>query len=138
MIGKNNPFNIRYSHRNQWLGLSEANPVTNGFCNFIDRSYGIRAACYLLMRSYRMKGVDSIDSIIRRFAPPSENNTDRYIKFVCVNSGVYMPYAKLVSVKQYVKLLQAMSVFEGNRVSYEDIIQVINRFKIKLYENKCR
>lgn len=136
MIGKNNPFNIRYSYRNQWLGLVEVNPVTNGFCNFIDKSYGIRAACYLLLRSYRMKGVDTIDSIIRRFAPPSENNTDKYIKFVSINSGVYMPYAKLVSVKQYSKVLHAMSIFEGNRVSYEDIIQVINRFKIKLYENK--
>ena len=88
------------------------------------------------MRSYRMKGIDSIDAIITCFAPPSENYTDKYIKFVSVNSGIYMPYAKLVSVEQYTKVLHAMSIFEGNRVSYEDIIQVINRFKIKLYENK--
>lgn len=137
MIGKNNPFNIRYSCRNQWLGLDKDMPVHYGFCNFIDRSYGIRVACYLLLRSYRMKGIDTIDSIIRRFAPPSENSTDNYIKFVSVQSRVYMPYAKLVSVEQYAKVLHAMSIFEGNRVSYEDIIQVINRFKIKLYENKC-
>lgn len=137
MIGKNNPFNIRFSHRNQWLGLDKDMPVYKGFCNFIDRSYGIRAACCLLLRSYRMKGVDTIDSIIRRFAPPSENSTENYIVFVCIWSGVYMPFARLVSVKQYAKVLQAMSVYEGNRVSYEDIIQVINRYKIKLYENKC-
>ena len=135
-IGKNNPFNIRYSLRNQWLGLDKDFPFTKGFCNFIDKSYGIRCACYLLMRSYRMKGIDSIDAIITCFAPPSENYTDKYIKFVSVNSGIYMPYAKLVSVEQYSKVLHAMSIFEGNRVSYEDIIQVINRFKIKLYENK--
>lgn len=136
MIGKNNPFNIRYSHRNQWLGLNKDNPVTKGFCNFIDKSYGIRCACYLLMRSYRMKEIDNIYSIISRFAPPEENITDKYIDFVRAKSGVYDRLAKLVSVHQYVKVLQAMSVFEGNQVSYEDIIQVINRFKIKLYENK--
>lgn len=134
MVGKNNPFNIRYSYRNQWLGLDKDMPVKNGFCNFIDKSYGIRVACYLLLRSYRMMGIDTIDSIIRRFAPPYENNTDNYIKFVSTDSGVFKPYAKLVSVKQYAKVLHSMSIFEGNRVSYEDIIQVINRFKIKLYE----
>lgn len=134
MIGKNNPYNIRYSHRNQWLGLSNENPSTKGFCNFIDRSYGIRAACYLLMRSYRIKRCVSIADIIERFAPSSENDSKKYIHFVAERSGVFNIYVGLWSLHQYVMVLHAMSIYEGNCVSYEDIVQVIDRFKIKLYE----
>ena len=70
MIAKNNPFNIRVGSR--WLGLVGQN---KGFCEFASMEYGVRAAAYLLMRSYRKRGIMSIRAIIERFAPSSENDT---------------------------------------------------------------
>ena len=88
MVGKNNPFNIRYNPRNMWLGL-EKDQVYHGFCNFVDIKYGIRAACYLLMVSYRKKGIVTISEIVSRFAPSSENDTEKYIQYVCNCLGCF-------------------------------------------------
>lgn len=128
----NNPFNIRYSHKNQWLGLDPINPCIKGFCNFSHYNYGIRAAAYLLLRSYRKKGIFTIRSIVERFAPPVENKTDKYIEFVCINSGIYISDIKLKNITQYCQVLEAMSRYEGNYVSFEEIKSVIKKFNIKL------
>lgn len=134
MVGKNNPFNIRYNPRNMWLGLAQ-NQVYRGFCNFVDIKYGIRAACYLLMVSYRKKGVLTVSEIISRFAPSSENDTDKYIQFVCNRFGC-LPFDCPHTKPDYAMLLHYMSKYEGNPVPYEDILKVINMFnlKIKCYE----
>lgn len=130
MVGKNNPFNIRYNPRNMWIGLDK-DQVYRGFCNFINVKYGIRAACYLLMVSYRRKGVVSISEIISRFAPSSENNTDLYIQFVCNGLGCF-PFDYPKSRLDFAKLLHYMSKYEGNPVSVEDILKVINLFNLKI------
>lgn len=76
---ENNPLNIRYNSRNNWIG--SISPV-NGFCRFRSLRFGLRASIKILLR-YRTYGVVSIKSIIARWAPPSDNNpTDAYIKFV--------------------------------------------------------
>ena len=130
MVGKNNPFNIRYNSRNMWLGLDQ-NPVYRGFCNFVDIKYGIRAACYLLMVSYRKNGVLTISEIISRFAPSTENDTDRYIQFVCNGLGCF-PFDHPKDKYDFAKLLSYMSVYEGNPVNIADILTVINMFHLKI------
>ena len=130
MVGKNNPFNIRYNPRNMWLGLDK-NQVYRGFCNFVDIKYGIRAACYLLMVSYRKKGVLTISEIISRFAPSSENDTDRYIQFVC-NGLDCFPFYYPKDKYDFAKLLYYMSIYEGNSVSIADILTVINMFHLNI------
>lgn len=74
----NNPLNIRFSSSNYWRGQT-AN--IKGFCAFKSMDYGYRAA-YLLLCNYIRNGHNTIESIINRWAPPSENNTENYIKFV--------------------------------------------------------
>ena len=54
-----------------------------GFVEFETREHGIRA-WLVLMRNYRHKyGCRTIRQIVSRFAPPSENNTERYIRYCC-------------------------------------------------------
>ena len=130
MVGKNNPFNIRWNPRNQWKGLSQ-NPVNKGFCNFKDIKFGIRAAAYLLIVSYRKKGIKTYGEIIKRFAPPFENDTDKYIQFVCDSMKVF-PFDGPTTRIRYAHLLHYMSIYEGNRVEVFDIFEVINLFNLKL------
>ena len=136
MIGLNNPFNIRYSNIH-WQGLNDNNPSTRGFCNFISLHYGIRCAWFLLIRSYRKKGLLTIEQIINRFAPSSENDTQNYIKFV--EKKTFISRSRpLSNIYEYSTVLFAMSIFEGNRVELSEILYVyFNTNKIeslKMYD----
>ncbi|WP_193016131.1 structural protein [Proteus sp. FME41] len=72
----NNPGNIR--HGSKWQGLS-AEQTDKDFCQFISPEYGIRAI-YKLLQTYQKKyGLNTIKTIINRYAPPNENNTIGYI-----------------------------------------------------------
>lgn len=128
MIGENNPFNIRYNSRNQWLGQSK--PI-RGFCSFKSLDYGVRAALMLVMRSYRKKDLLTVSEIVSRYAPTTENDTQAYIDYVCHRMGV-LPFDILSTKSDYCELLSAMSEFEGNPVASYVINNVINRFKISL------
>lgn len=126
MVGKNNPFNIRFSRSNQWIGQTGQ---TNGFVDFSDRIYGVRAAAILVLRSYRSKGILTISEIINRYAPTSENNTVKYVEYVCNQLGVF-PFDIPKNKDEYYKLLVAMSRFEGNPISYSVIEFVCKYFHI--------
>lgn len=125
---KNNPFNIRSG--SSWLGLSG---TKNGFCEFSDLKYGIRAAAYLLLRSYRKRGIDQLYTILNRFAPASENNTIDYVYFVSGKTGINK-FKKLVYYCDYINILIAMAYFESHtKLTYKEILNVIDEFKLKLY-----
>ena len=130
MIGKNNPFNIRVSN-SKWIG---SNGSERGFVCFDHRKFGIRAACILVMRSYRKLGVLTIQEIIERYAPSVENDSDSYVRFVCQRLGCF-PF-DIPGRLTYPSLLSAISVFEGNPVSYDEIINVIREFKIVPYKKR--
>ena len=70
-----NPLNIRKS-KDQWKGLAEAQN-DRAFVQFKSLEWGWRAAFYLLTRTYYHKyRLYTIRTIIRRWAPASENNTE--------------------------------------------------------------
>lgn len=75
----NNPLNIRYNVHNQWKGQTGQ---YKGFCVFSSNAYGIRAG-FKILGTYIRNGINTIEEIISRWAPPSENNTENYIRFVC-------------------------------------------------------
>lgn len=89
----NNPFNIR-ANCVRWKGRvgSEC-----GFVKFLTVDYGLRAGVVLL-RNYIRKGFDTISSIIKRYAPESENNTSAYIAYVCgvFRSAGLNPFERIV------------------------------------------
>ena len=77
----NNPLNIRKSS-SAWQGKITPSG-DSAFEQFISMDYGYRAALRT-MRTYINKyGANTIEKIISRWAPPSENNTLSYISNVC-------------------------------------------------------
>ena len=79
MLSDYNPLNIRYNKNNRWLGQTGSH---KGFCRFVRLEFGIRAAIILLKNYYFIYKLRSISSIIKRYAPSNENDTDAYIAFV--------------------------------------------------------
>jgi len=85
-IRNNNPGNIRWG--DDWQGLVPKSQRTDkSFCQFISPEYGIRAMIVIL-RNYQSKhGLLTITGMIKRWAPPNENNTQAYIDSVAHATG---------------------------------------------------
>ena len=86
------------------------------FVRFTTMAYGYRAA-FCLLRTYRVKyGYNTIRKIIKRWAPPSENNTERYIQNVSKWSGIEPD--KLLAgqdANAYIQIVAAMSRMENGK-----------------------
>ena len=85
-IFNNNPGNIRTSSTN-WNG--EVTQPGEEFERFSDMHMGVRASARIL-RTYGSKyGIDTINKIIDRYAPPVDNNPNNanYAKHVSTGSG---------------------------------------------------
>lgn len=125
---KNNPLNIRYN-LTLWLGFSGVN---HGFCEFDELKHGLRAGLRI-METYRKEyGLDTVEKIIKRFAPPSENDTKAYISFVCKKCG-FLRNERLVNDEQYSLLLSAMCLFESNfSIKASNIMYLMSFYKISI------
>lgn len=127
MLGRmiNNPLNIKYTPLYTWKGSCGK---VNGFVRFETLDYGFRAAI-LLIRTYVRNDFTYIRDIIRRFAPPSENPTDNYIKYVLSRTDI--PNNKISTISDVCQLLAAMARFESlTEVTPDYIYTVFKKFKI--------
>lgn len=141
MIGKNNVLNIRASKSFSWAGQTGA---TRGFCDFEGIEMCRRAGLYLLMRSYRRAGVVKLEEVIKRWAPPTENNTSNYVDFVCKRSGLQRGFV-LRFLSDFASVLAAMEIIEigvpvSKREEYyatakDSYLYLAEHFNIKPYEN---
>lgn len=78
----NNPLNIRIG--NTWLGeRSPADCDDPQFEQFLSLSYGLRAAFCILRRYIKHYHRNTITQIIASWAPAKENDTRKYVAFVC-------------------------------------------------------
>ena len=85
-IRNNNPGNIELT-QSLWKGEIPQLQNTDGrFKQFYSYTYGVRAAI-INLRSYFKKGICTPRQIISRWAPPLENNTEGYIRFVAEYIG---------------------------------------------------
>jgi hypothetical protein len=84
-IRNNNPGNIRHS-KDKWQGMADEQK-DSAFVTFKSPEFGIRAIARVLLQ-YQKRGLDTVGEIIRTYAPPSENDTNSYIKAVCRSCGV--------------------------------------------------
>lgn len=121
-LRNNNPLNIRIG--NTWLGERE-HPTDGEFEEFVNLAYGVRAAFIILRRYIRRYHLDTVKLIVERWAPKSENATEKYIQFVCKDTGL-MPTTTI----QYedkdtmCKLVGAMAFVEcGQRIDESEIIK---------------
>lgn len=78
-IRNNNPGNIRRGER--WQGLAAEQPDPS-FCTFVSMAYGCRALIKTLQTYVRKRGCKTVRQIIERWAPPTENNTESYVRHV--------------------------------------------------------
>lgn len=85
-LRNNNPGNIRRS-RVRYQG--EVRPSRDpDFKEFETMAYGYRAMFRLLDTYSSRYGLRTIRSMLNRYAPPEENLTDSYIRFVANYSGI--------------------------------------------------
>lgn len=124
-IRNNNPLNIRKG--NNWKG--ERHPQTDrSFEEFESMEMGIRAG-FKLLKNYitgyggKVSPYNTIEKIVRRWAPPSENATQRYIDFVAKDSGINSrSIIDFKSKATMVAIINAMIFVEcGQRVSLDVI-----------------
>ena len=95
-IRNNNPGNIDYSERNPWQGLDKLKPSDGRFCRFVGPEWGIRAIAKVIRNYVKRdgtpgvggKGIDTVQEIINRWAPPVENDTGAYVSQVAKAVGV--------------------------------------------------
>lgn len=110
-IKNNNPLNIRH---NSDSFQGEVRPGTDrAFKQFISPAYGYRAA-FVTLGTYLSRGKDTIEKIVRSWAPPNENNTEAYIASVEKFSGIKRD--KVLTAKDgedYVKIVTAMCRVEN-------------------------
>lgn len=107
MIGKFNFLNIRYNPANQWQGMTGNE---RGFVKFSAPEFGWRAALKLLFNYHRL-GFNTITKIVTRWAPPSENDTAKYIKFVAKRTELDKD-AVITSRVDLCKVCAAMAMME--------------------------
>ncbi len=77
-VRSNNPGCLMYF--DDWQGLDKIRSVKGKIAYFTDSTMGIRAQVKLLLSYYNKRGLKTIEQIMNRYAPSSENNTSGYIK----------------------------------------------------------
>ena len=125
-IRNNNPGNIVAGDK--WLGRTG----TDGkYVKFKSSVYGIRAIGKVLNTYQKRYKINTVKGIINRWAPPSENNTQRYITYVCRVTGlkpteklnIFDANGKLQRDKTLKSLISAIVKMEnGSTYSYSDQI----------------
>jgi hypothetical protein len=85
-IRNNNPGNL-VTTKDVWEGMAEVQNDER-FVVFKEAKYGIRAMAKVLRSYKKLHGIKTVPGVIRRWAPPSENNTIHYINSVVQHTGI--------------------------------------------------
>ena len=114
-----NPLNIRRNPANRWRGLRPVK-ADSDFCQFTDMKWGLRAAIRLL-ENYIRRGAQTPRQIIGRWAPPTENDTQKYVEHACQRAGLEAD-EPVISWKSLRSLVQAMCWIESR---YEPSVGIL-------------
>lgn len=107
-----NPGNIRKG--NDWQGLAP-NGLDAEFDVFVSAEMGFRALCRVLLNYKRKHGLKTVRQVIGRWAPPNENQTDKYISFVAASVGVAPDHELTFDRQQLFLLAKAIARKENGR-----------------------
>lgn len=121
-LRNNNPLNIRHNRNNRWQGTYETQTDPE-FVRFASLQFGIRAG-FVIIRNYIKAGHKDVASIISRWAPSVENNTEAYIRHVCEMADL-SPFQELRfdDKATMVALVSAMIRVECGRPIEQKIIE---------------
>lgn len=113
-IRNNNPGNIRLT-ATRWQGQKDVQTDTS-FVEFTSPVAGLRALMRLLLTYHFKHGLNNVESIINRWAPPHENATDHYIHSVARHLGVARrTEIDLTDASILIKLAEAITQHENGR-----------------------
>ncbi len=125
-LRNSNPLNIRH---NADIFQGEIKGNDKSFKTFSSMSYGYRAA-FVTLATYLSRSWNTIEKIISRWAPPSENNTQAYISTVVKYSGVAADEVlTATSGDKYILIVSAMSFVENGQNA--DINQIRAGFALQ-------
>ena len=131
----NNPLNIRRVKGQKWKGEAPFPPPLEGtgeapgaFVHFSSLTYGLRAV-FCILRTYRNKHhAVCIEDIITRWAPPTENDTHKYILDVCKLTG--FGGKERLTENNWPQLVKAMARIEsGMNLTDKQIQQAFQLYK---------
>lgn len=117
-IKNNNPFNIKKGS-SQWVGKISGNDSV--FETFDTMEHGVRAGFKLLNTYNKRYGLNTIRGILNRFAPTTENPTEKYIAFVSSQTGI-SPDEPISTDNQIMSVGSAIIRFENGRSISNDVI----------------
>ena len=126
-IRNNNPLNIRHS-ADQWQG-ARVEQTDPSFVQFTSMAYGYRAAWKVLEsywnQFYRSKQSYTVSTIIGRWAPPTENDTQNYIRTVLnltsLGGKENLPQpSRGVDTERLERLIRAMTTMECG-IPYKEV-----------------
>lgn len=114
-IRLNNPTNMRRTSI-VWLGEAKAQ-LDPDFLAFASPIYGIRAPALDLAHLIE-RGVNTVRKIVTTWAPPSENDTDAYIRDVADRVGVQPDDLLTASAATLCRLVEAIIWHENGEQPY--------------------
>jgi len=85
-IRNNNPLNL-IKNNTAWKGLAKDQGDSRFFI-FSTEHFGLRAAARTLMNYQNRHNIHTIQGVIKRWAPPFENDTIKYIKVVSDGAAI--------------------------------------------------
>lgn len=115
-----NPGNIRNSPV-RYLGEKESTDIA--FKQFESMAWGFRAM-FVLLDTYRVRyGLKTLQQMIERYAPPSENDTTGYVSHITRRTRIAdISTVDTHSEKQMIPLVTAMAAMEnGSDPDAEDV-----------------
>lgn len=107
-----NPGNIRQSSVRYEGEIQPSHDAE--FKEFSSMAYGYRAM-FVLLDSYRSKyGLCTIREMLNRYAPPTENFTDGYVRFVSTRTGIAPDeIVNTRAARDMIPIVSAMSQIEN-------------------------
>lgn len=115
-----NPGNIRNSSV-RYLGEKESTDIA--YKQFESMAWGFRAM-FVLLDTYRVRyGLKTLQQMIERYAPPSENDTTGYVSYITRRTRIAdISTVDTHSEKQMIPLVTAMAVMEnGTEPDSDDV-----------------
>lgn len=114
-IRNNNPGNIDRNNT-QWQGMAEEQ-TDSRFVTFESPEMGVRAMARTLNTYNTRYGLDNIAGMVSRWAPPTENDTQAYIRFVSEKTGI--PSDRKITLQdnpeEMKRVISAMIEMEGGQ-----------------------
>lgn len=133
-IRNRNPGNI-ISGKTRWQGMAPSQDDPR-FVVFTGALWGLRALMKTLLTYYRRHGLDTVQSLINRWAPPHENATDHYAHHVASFLGISrIQPIRVDDEDTLVKLAQAIVLHENGRAPWG---KEKNWYPLELYRDAVK